>query len=610
MAGEEVLKYQSLSTVINALKNATAHSLAVADVDVWSHTVDVPPATTGVDGSIGAYFTSDGLLQRLIESSNAWADDGDPLITYQFLSTSGYFQSVLAVANKTTLDTITDEDDGVMRRIRTIDTRELVFPADDVTPGTDTIDDAGDIFSDGDAVVPSTTDTLPAPLVLGRTYYTRDTGGGSLKLSNTPGGSAIDLTDAGTGTHTLKGANHGLWAWDDGNSVWVKVANEGVSELDPDDEVDLQTGKSVSTWSYKAFRALQDMMADLFLNEAKIKANYFDILTNQIAIEAAKYSSNPDLLLLALSKITVGEPLPIPVIASSAVPNPPSGFRYLFLDADSGALVSKKANGSLAYNLDSTFISEIFIGTCGQSNMVGQDGDTGNPDYPFPVVGGYYWDGDSEEQLVTDRPPADDGDGSMMNYLASRLLENPHVSKVTEVCGAVGGAGLMEVSGSSAGNNWSATGNLRAPFLADLQSYEAAAGKGPDFILFQGLEQEASWISGEGDQTAAKATAKAAAEDFLDWIFAQYPDTVFVFNELGSLIGGETGAWTKAREICAELADEYVGGTVILGSQLPKTLDDLGYMIGGGDVVHWDYRGYQLVGEDTADIILNYLINK
>jgi len=43
--------------------------------------------------------------------------------------------------------------------------------------------------------------TLPAPLVARRTYYVRDVATDQFKLAAQPGGSALDLTDAGTGTH-------------------------------------------------------------------------------------------------------------------------------------------------------------------------------------------------------------------------------------------------------------------------------------------------------------------------------------------------------------------------------------------------------------------------
>ena len=313
---------------------------------------------------------------------------------------------------------------------------------------------------------------------------------------------------------------------------------------------------------------------------------------------------NAQLLKIQLQFTKIGEPVLLPEMSAATAPLPPSGYRYSFLDTDTGAMVTVKSNGSKAYHLDGSIPSSLFIGTMGQSNMVGKDGNDMNPDYPFYVPNAYYWNGD-RQQMRTNRPPAASGAGSMMNYLCSHLLTNPHIKEVTEVCGANGGAGIMEVSGSSTGNNWSATGNLRSPFLADLQSYEAFAQKGPDFILFQGLEQEGSWIAGETDRGAAKSTAKAAMADVLDWVFLNYPDTTFVFNELGTLATGDTTAWTYAREIATELADEYVGGRVILGSQLPKTLIDDNYFI---DRVHWTWQGYQIVGEDTAEVILNDLI--
>lgn len=60
------------------------------------------------------------------------------------------------------------------------------------------------IFSDADAVR-LTTDQgdLSAPLVEAKTYYVRDVSGSTLKLSLTSGGTAITLTDDGTGTHLI-----------------------------------------------------------------------------------------------------------------------------------------------------------------------------------------------------------------------------------------------------------------------------------------------------------------------------------------------------------------------------------------------------------------------
>lgn len=50
----------------------------------------------------------------------------------------------------------------------------------------------------------STTGTLPAPLVAGTVYYLRDVSGATFKLATTSGGSVLDITTTGTGTHTVE----------------------------------------------------------------------------------------------------------------------------------------------------------------------------------------------------------------------------------------------------------------------------------------------------------------------------------------------------------------------------------------------------------------------
>jgi len=68
---------------------------------------------------------------------------------------------------------------------------------------TDTCTAASHGFSDGTACLVTTTGTRPAPLSANVMYYIVGTTASTFQLSNTPSGSAIDLTDAGTGTHTV-----------------------------------------------------------------------------------------------------------------------------------------------------------------------------------------------------------------------------------------------------------------------------------------------------------------------------------------------------------------------------------------------------------------------
>jgi hypothetical protein len=74
------------------------------------------------------------------------------------------------------------------------------------TAATDnTITATGHTYQDGAPVKASTSGTLPTPLVAGTQYYVRDAAANTLKLSLTPGGAVVDITNTGSGTHTLKG---------------------------------------------------------------------------------------------------------------------------------------------------------------------------------------------------------------------------------------------------------------------------------------------------------------------------------------------------------------------------------------------------------------------
>jgi len=72
---------------------------------------------------------------------------------------------------------------------------------------TDIITSAAHGLQDNDCVQLTTTATLPAGLVLATSYYVISRTEDTFKLSLSPGGTEVDITDIGTGTHTfhLKG---------------------------------------------------------------------------------------------------------------------------------------------------------------------------------------------------------------------------------------------------------------------------------------------------------------------------------------------------------------------------------------------------------------------
>lgn len=68
---------------------------------------------------------------------------------------------------------------------------------------TEFITSSATTFVDGDVIRLTTSGTLPAGLSLATNYYVISSTGLTCQLSLTSGGAAIDITDTGTGTHTL-----------------------------------------------------------------------------------------------------------------------------------------------------------------------------------------------------------------------------------------------------------------------------------------------------------------------------------------------------------------------------------------------------------------------
>lgn len=82
-----------------------------------------------------------------------------------------------------------------------------------VDTGADTLDvGTDDGYANGDTVYVSSTTTLPAGLAASTKYYVVSVAAATMQLSAIFGGAAIDITDAGTGTHTVYQAINGMSA--------------------------------------------------------------------------------------------------------------------------------------------------------------------------------------------------------------------------------------------------------------------------------------------------------------------------------------------------------------------------------------------------------------
>ena len=94
---------------------------------------------------------------------------------------------------------------------------------------TDIVTAATNDLTDGIVCTLTTAGTLPAGLSLATSYYMVSTSGKTCKLSATLGGAAIDITDAGTGVHTINYTNHTVILADgnEGERKLIKLAVDG-----------------------------------------------------------------------------------------------------------------------------------------------------------------------------------------------------------------------------------------------------------------------------------------------------------------------------------------------------------------------------------------------
>jgi hypothetical protein len=108
------------------------------------------------------------------------------------------------------------------------------FAPGDVNTGTEVITIASHGFLDGMVVRFSTTTTLPTGLTADTDYYIISANTNDFKVSATFGGSAVNITATGSGTHTVYGANQ--FAFKDitpealtGATIYTAASQQGIS---------------------------------------------------------------------------------------------------------------------------------------------------------------------------------------------------------------------------------------------------------------------------------------------------------------------------------------------------------------------------------------------
>ena len=102
--------------------------------------------------------------------------------------------------------TDTEIDDAVTGGWRTDAYAITNFGTSGVSPAADTISiytSSVNPFADDDLVIVTSTNTVPAGITSGTSYYVVNSAASTVQLSSSEGGAAIDITDKGAGTHSI-----------------------------------------------------------------------------------------------------------------------------------------------------------------------------------------------------------------------------------------------------------------------------------------------------------------------------------------------------------------------------------------------------------------------
>ncbi len=172
------------------------------------------------------------------------------------------------------------------------------------SPLTVTVDATSNIFTAtahgfgvGNPLRFTTTSTLPAPLALNTTYYARDITTDTFRVSATPTGTAIDIANTGTGTHTVQGQAY-------------NVSVDGVVSSNNGSNLFTTTGVAAGTAAAATYTKADDTV--IFTTNVGLTPIAFTVDTGTDVITAPYHNFvNGDIVKFA------GSALPSPLVAGT-----------------------------------------------------------------------------------------------------------------------------------------------------------------------------------------------------------------------------------------------------------------------------------------------------
>ena len=135
---------------------------------------------------------------------------------------------------------------------------------------TDLLTQSAHGLKDGDPLILTTADTLPAGLELLTTYYVRDASTNTFRVSLDPNGIPINITDTGTGAHTYTMHDVSIpWLVEDFRNIILALAFNATANLTlkfqgsvQEDAPDFSAAQSpTNKWDYIETISLEDQTA-------------------------------------------------------------------------------------------------------------------------------------------------------------------------------------------------------------------------------------------------------------------------------------------------------------------------------------------------------------
>lgn len=198
----------AVNTVDDTITFSAPHSLADNDRIKFSSTGTLPSGISSTD----TYYTQ-VISATVIKLSTT---HGPAFTTQNIVSTgSGVHTCTLATRDRKYVFWYNIQGIGLLENVQVFDdtyarlaseTKLQItqdFIPSDVSVTTDEIALEANPFKDNDTVRFTTTGTLPSPLATGTDYYVISSTDGSLQISASYAGTAVDITTVGSGVHTI-----------------------------------------------------------------------------------------------------------------------------------------------------------------------------------------------------------------------------------------------------------------------------------------------------------------------------------------------------------------------------------------------------------------------